>query len=66
MSHGLYGSDYAYANAGLKFKTLPHGLFGVPRGDFNDGLWHIHGKARVPCWMIGEGGAILKEGLRIL
>lgn len=34
MSSGLYGTDYAYANAALKFKTLAHELFGVPRGDF--------------------------------
>jgi hypothetical protein len=33
MSSGIYGSDYAYANAGMKFKTMAHELFGVPRGD---------------------------------
>jgi hypothetical protein len=33
MSSGLFGSDYAYANAGIKFKTMAHELFGVPRGD---------------------------------
>jgi hypothetical protein len=33
MSSGLYGTDYSYANAGIKFKTMAHELFGVPRGD---------------------------------
>jgi len=33
MSSGIFGSDYAYANAGIKFKTMAHELFGVPRGD---------------------------------
>lgn len=33
MSGGVYGSDYSFANAGLRFKTLAHELFGVPRGD---------------------------------
>ena len=33
MSSGLYGNDYSYANAGLRFKTMAHELFGVPRGD---------------------------------
>jgi hypothetical protein len=31
-STSLYQSDYAFANSGLKFKTMAHELFGVPRG----------------------------------
>jgi len=26
-------NDYSYANAGPKFKTMAHELFGVPRGE---------------------------------
>jgi hypothetical protein len=31
-STSVYEGDYSYANAGLKFKTMAHELFGVPRG----------------------------------
>ncbi len=33
MSTAVYENDYSYANAGLKFKTMAHELFGVPRGE---------------------------------
>lgn len=32
MSTSVFETDYAYANAALKFKTMAHELFGVPRG----------------------------------
>jgi hypothetical protein len=32
MSTAVYQNDYGFANAGLKFKTMSHELFGVPRG----------------------------------